>query len=152
MCVTLRRSSEAPCAPSSNTNFQSPAVARASPAHFAARARSHVARIMSGDASSSGGEIHEARHYQYSRKIITPTHPVEGDYLKIETEEGLFGLLFLAMAWWLFKQVRGLLGYFREARNRRAAEDMLGVDIVDEESDEDDEPDGDGGGGGKKKD
>ena len=105
---------------------------------------------MSGDASSSGGEIHEARHYQYSRKIITPTHPVEGDYLKIETEEGLFGLLFLAMAWWLFKQVRGLLGYFREARNRRAAEDMLGVDIVDEESDEDDEPDGDGGGGGKK--
>ena len=49
---------------------------------------------MSGDASSSSGQVHEARHFQYSRRMITPTHPVEGDWLKIETEEAIFGAIF----------------------------------------------------------
>ena len=48
---------------------------------------------MSGDASSSG-QLHEARHYQFSRRMITPTFPTEGDHLKIETEEAIFGLTF----------------------------------------------------------
>ena len=87
---------------------------------------------MSGDASSSG-QLHEARHFQYSRRMITPTHPVEGDWLKIETEEAFFGLLFAWMGFWLFKQLRGLWRYWAEAK-ARAAMDPTGVDVVDDSS------------------
>ena len=40
--------------------------------------------------------------------MITPTHPVEGDWLKIETEEAIFGLLFAWMGFWMFKQLRAV--------------------------------------------
>ena len=48
--------------------------------------------------------LHEASHYKFTRRVITPTFPVEGDYLKIETEEAIFGILFAYMGFWLFKQ------------------------------------------------
>jgi hypothetical protein len=62
--------------------------------------------------------------------MITPTHPVEGDWLKIETEEAIFGLLFAWMAFWLFKQLRGFWRYWAEAKTRSAM-DPTGVDVVD---------------------
>ena len=65
--------------------------------------------------------------------MITPTHPVEGDWLKIETEEAIFGLLFAWMGFWMFKQLRGLWRYWAEAK-ARAAMDPTGVDVVDDSS------------------
>lgn len=96
---------------------------------------------MSGDASSSG-QLHEARHFQYSRRMITPTHPLEGDWLKIETEEAIFGLLFAWMGFWLFKQLRGLWRYWAEAK-ARAAVDPTGVDVVDDSSSDTEDEDED---------
>jgi hypothetical protein len=85
--------------------------------------------------------------------MITPTHPVEGDWLKIETETAIFGAIAAGMAWWLFKQLRGLWRFWAEARARaRAAEarararaaavDPTGVDVQDDAS-SDSEPDDD---------
>lgn len=97
---------------------------------------------MSGDASSSG-QLHEARHYQYSRRMITPTFPTEGDHLKIETEEAIFGLIFAWMAFWLWRQFRGLLRYWREVKVR-SGDDPTGVEVedVDESDEESDEDEG----------
>ena len=61
--------------------------------------------------------LHEASHYKFTRRVITPTFPVEGDYLKIETEEAIFGILFAYMGWWLFRQLRGVFAWFRESRD-----------------------------------
>ena len=87
-------------------------------------------QLQPGEGSSSG-QLHEARHFQYSRRMITPTHPVEGDWLKIETEEAIFGLLFAWMGFWLFKQLRGLWRYWAEAK-ARAAMEPTGVKVVDD--------------------
>ena len=97
---------------------------------------------MSGDASSSG-QLHEARHYQFSRRMITPTFPTEGDHLKIETEEAIFGLIFAWMAFWLWRQFRGLLRYWREVKVR-SGDDPTGVEVedVDESDEESDEDEG----------
>ena len=94
---------------------------------------------MSGDASSSSGQVHEARHFQYSRRMITPTHPVEGDWLKIETEEAIFGAIFAYMGWWLFKQLRGLWRYWAEAKAREQQTALEGV-RVGSDSSSDSEP------------
>jgi hypothetical protein len=53
--------------------------------------RDSVRRNGSSIMSSS---LHQKEHYNYPRKMTTPTHPVEGDFLPIKTEEALFGLLF----------------------------------------------------------
>jgi len=76
--------------------------------------------------------------------MITPTHPVEGDWLKIETETAIFGAIAAGMAWWLFKQLRGLWRFWAEARAwaRAAAVDPTGVDVQDDAS-SDSEPDDD---------
>lgn len=103
-----------------------------------------AASTMSGESSSSSGQVHEARHFTYSRRMITPTHPVEGDWLKIETETAIFGAIAAGMAWWLFKQLRGLWRFWAEARARAraAAVDPTGVDVQDDAS-SDSEPDDD---------
>lgn len=80
--------------------------------------------------------LHEASHYKFTRRVITPTFPVEGDYLKIETEEAIFGILFAYMFFWLMKQLRGVFAWYRESRELRRAHgsDPVGVTV-----DEDDE-------------
>ena len=62
--------------------------------------------------------LHEASHYKFTRRVITPTFPVEGDYLKIETEEAIFGILFAYMFFWLMKQLRGVFAWYRESRDQ----------------------------------
>ena len=89
-----------------------------------------VAGTMSGESTG----LHEASHYKFTRRVITPTFPVEGDYLKIETEEAIFGILFAYMGFWLLKQLRGVFAWYRESRALRRQSDPVGVTI-----DEDDE-------------
>ena len=80
---------------------------------------------MSGESTG----LHEASHYKFTRRVITPTFPVEGDYLKIETEEAIFGILFAYMGFWLLKQLRGVFAWYRESRALRRQSDPVGVTI-----------------------
>ena len=91
---------------------------------------------MSGESNG----LHEASHYKFTRRVITPTFPVEGDYLKIETEEAIFGILFAYMGFWLLKQLRGVFAWYRESRALRRQSDTVGgtIDEDDESGSEED--------------
>jgi|AntAceMinimDraft_5_1070358.scaffolds.fasta_scaffold02446_5 hypothetical protein len=107
----------------------------------------------------SDSSLHAKEHYNYNypRRMSTPTHPVEGDFLSLSTEEALFGLLFGWMALWAFKQLRAMLAYYTELKELAGEEkgEAVGVAIGDEDStarseEEEHEEEGAGDGEGAK--
>ena len=94
--------------------------------------------------SESSQSLHTKEHYNYPRKMTTPTHPTEGDFIPLSTEEALFGLLFAWMGYWAFKQIRAMLAYYRELKALAGDTGDVGVAVESgTEEDEEDEEDAD---------
>lgn len=87
--------------------------------------------LLSREATMSESSLHTKEHYNYPRKMRTPTHPVEGDFLSLSTEEALFGLLFAWMAFWAFKQLRAMLAYYKELKTLAGDTGEVGVTVGD---------------------
>lgn len=84
---------------------------------------------------STGSSLHTKEHYRYARKISTPTHAIEGDYLPLSVEEALFGLLFGYLAFWAFKQFRNMMAYYRELKTLAGTEERGNVGVAIGEAD-----------------
>lgn len=74
------------------------------------------------------------------RRMSTPTHPTEGDYLSLKTEELVFGAIFAFMAYKLWQSLKGLRAYWKYVRAPNTPQQQIDV-AVDFDEDEDDEDD-----------
>ena len=99
---------------------------------------------------SGSSALHTKEHYDYPRKMTTPTHPTEGDFIPLPTEEAIFCVLFAWMGYWAFKQIRAMFAYHRELRALAGDTGSVGVTIGDgggvatieeEEEEEEEQPD-----------
>ena len=85
--------------------------------------------------------LNEQKHNEYRRhgRIITPTYPVEGDFISLNTEQFLVGILLAYMACKAFKTF-GILKYFVRMIKRPNTDDESRVTHrkVTESEDEDD--------------
>jgi hypothetical protein len=71
------------------------------------------------------------------RRMSTPTHPTEGDFLSLKTEEMLFGFIFAFMAYKVWQNLRGLRAYWKYIRTPNSP--MTDHDIEDDDAYDDEE-------------
>tara|TARA_B100001175_G_scaffold126367_1_gene107490 strand:+ start:165 stop:530 length:366 start_codon:yes stop_codon:yes gene_type:complete len=114
----------------------------------------------SSDNTKREGGLNEQKHsFRLHQRVITPTHPTEGDYISLNFEQFLVFLALVFLAYKAFKSFRELKSYLKLLRrpggdmrvthrqyNSEEDDDDDGFGIV---LDDDDDRDGDGGGEAK---
>ena len=112
----------------------------------------------SSDNTKREGGLNEQKHsFRLHQRVITPTHPTEGDYISLNFEQFLVFLALVFLAYKAFKSFRELKSYLKllrrpggdmrvTHRKYNSEEDDDGFGIV---LDDDDDRDGDGGGEAK---
>jgi len=113
----------------------------------------------SSDNTKRDGGLNEQKHsFRLHQRVITPTHPTEGDYISLNSEQFLVFLALVFMAYKAFKSFRELKSYLKLLRrpggdtsrvthrqyNSEENDDGFGIVL-----DDDDDRDGDGGGEAK---
>ena len=75
---------------------------------------------MSPPSSSSSDDKHGVNEQKYSfrlhQRVITPTHPTEGDFISLNAEQFLVFLVLAFMAYRAFKSFRGLKSFLKLLR------------------------------------
>ena len=112
----------------------------------------------SDNTKRGNGGLNEQKHsFRLHQRVITPTHPTEGDYISLNFEQFLVFLALVFLAYKAFKSFRELKSYLKllrrpggdmrvTHRQYNSEEDDDGFGIV---LDDDDDRDGDGGGEAK---
>ena len=112
----------------------------------------------SDNTKRGNGGLNEQKHsFRLHQRVITPTHPTEGDYISLNFEQFLVFLALVFMAYKAFKSFRELKSYLKLLRrpggdarvthrqyNSEEDDDEFGIVL-----DDDDDRDGDGGGEAK---
>ena len=113
----------------------------------------------SSDNTKREGGLNEQKHsFRLHQRVITPTHPTEGDYISLNFEQFLVFLALVFLAYKAFKSFRELKSYLkllrrpggdmrvthRQYNSEETNNDGFGIVL-----DDDDDRDGDGGGEAK---
>ena len=112
----------------------------------------------SDNTKRGNGGLNEQKHsFRLHQRVITPTHPTEGDYISLNFEQFLVFLALVFLAYKAFKSFRELKSYLKLLRrpggdmrvthrqyNSEEDDDGFGIVLAD-----DDDRDGDGGGEAK---
>ena len=111
----------------------------------------------SDNTKRGNGGLNEQKHsFRLHQRVITPTHPTEGDYISLNFEQFLVFLALVFMAYKAFKSFRELKSYLKLLRRPGGDMRVTHRQYNSEEDDDgfgivldDDDRDGDGGGEAK---
>jgi len=103
----------------------------------------------SDDAKNKHGVNEQKYSFRLHQRVITPTHPTEGDYISLNSEQFLVSLVLVFMAYKAFKSFRELKSFLKLLRrpggdarvthrkyNSEEDEDGFGI-VLDEDEDGD---------------
>lgn len=113
----------------------------------------------SSDNTKREGGLNEQKYsFRLHQRVITPTHPTEGDYISLNFEQFLVFLALVFLAYKAFKSFRELKSYLKLLRrpggDMRVTHRQYNSEEDDDDGfgivlDDDDDRDGDGGGEAK---